>query len=63
MMRLSLTIVGASLIKPASEREKTARMTELANALKVVADSIAATGAKDGKIQNDNFSGSFFIEG
>ena len=62
-MKLTLAIVGPSLIKPASDREKAARQTELANALKVVADSIANTGARDGKIQNRTFSGNFFIEG
>jgi hypothetical protein len=63
MMRLSLTIVGASLPRPASAGEVNARNIELCNALKTAGDHIAATGAREGKIQNNNFSGSFFIEG
>jgi hypothetical protein len=62
-MKLIVKITGPGLVKPASEREKAGRMTELANALKVVADSIANCGTKDGRIEKGAFSGSFFIEG
>jgi hypothetical protein len=62
-VKLTLKIIGPGLVKPASDREKASRMTELANALKVVADQIANAGTKDGRIENGAFSGSFFIEG
>jgi hypothetical protein len=61
-MKFIAKIIGPNLAKPASDRAKTARMTELANALKVVADSIANCGSKDGQIKNGDFNGSFFIE-
>jgi hypothetical protein len=62
-MQLTLKIVGRSLPRPSSVREKTVRAAELATALKIVADSIANCGARDGKIEGDTLSGSYLIEG
>jgi len=62
-VKLILKIIGPALVKPASDREKAARMTELANVVKTIGDRIAATGAKDGQIEHGDFRGSFFIEG
>jgi hypothetical protein len=63
MMKLSLAIVGQSLPRPASIREKTVRAAEIAAALKIVADQIVNCGARDGKIEGSTVSGSYCIEG
>jgi hypothetical protein len=62
-MKLIVKIIAPGSVKPASDRAQAARMTELANALKVVADSIANCGSKDGQITHGDFNGHFFIEG
>jgi hypothetical protein len=62
-MKLSLKIVGTHSGKPLGVREENARLTELANALKVVADSIANCGTKDGRIEFGDYRGSYVIEG
>ena len=62
-MKLILKILAPGLVKPATERARSARMTELANVVKTIGDTIAATGAKDGKIEHGVFTGSYWIEG
>jgi hypothetical protein len=63
-MKLIVKIItGPGLVKPASERAKAARMTELSNVLHSVASTIANCGAKDGQIEHGDFRGSFWIEG
>ncbi|HEY5129381.1 MAG TPA: hypothetical protein VIJ35_19200 [Bradyrhizobium sp.] len=62
-MKLSLALVCPSLIKPATAREKATQNLEIANVLKLIGDHIAATGARDGQIENGDFSGSFWITG
>ena len=62
-MKLTLSILGPGLIKSASIREKTARMTELGNLLKSIGDHVANTGAVAGRTEHGDFRGVFSIEG
>ena len=62
-MKLIVKITAPGLVKPASDRERAGRMTELANVVKTIGDRIAATGAKDGQIEHGAFTGSYWIEG
>ena len=62
-MKLTLKLMTPRLVKPLSDREKIASVTELANELKSIADTIANTGAREGTVQRGGYYGSFFIEG
>jgi hypothetical protein len=61
-MQLTLKIVGKNLPRPSSARERATRLAELSSALKIVSDHLAATGARDGRIENGSLCGSFCIE-
>ena len=62
-MKLIAKIIGPNLAKPASDRAKTARMTEIGNLLKSIGDHIANTGTVEGQIEHGDFRGNYFIEG
>jgi hypothetical protein len=61
-MKLSLKIIGPHLGKPLGAREQNAKYIELANALKVVADTIANTSSNEGQIRNGDLVGSYQID-
>jgi hypothetical protein len=56
MMTFNLKIVGPRPVKPLGEREQDAKNIELANALKIVADTIANTGSSEGQIRNGDLA-------
>jgi hypothetical protein len=51
-MKLSLKIIGPHLGKPLGAREQNARYIELANALKVVADTLQAILCAPGAVRH-----------
>jgi hypothetical protein len=61
-MKLTIKIIGPHSGKPLGGREQNAKNIELANALKVVADTIANTGSNEGQIRNGDLVGSYQIE-